>query len=135
MPLWVSRAALRAAALRNQLRKAIPYFRPDVVGELPAMLRQHGADVGCVETRHARFRKNVLEVDAGFLDHRAQGTGPAAALADGQGQEVEVARPIQAPGEVLVCGHVMDNSRVSRTRTPNGASQLSQVGASGERVN
>src|SRR3954464_12341454 len=104
------RAALRPPTLRHHLPQAIPYFRPDVVGELPALFRQHRADIGRVETRHARFRENVLEVDAGFLDHEAQGTGPAAALAHGQRQEVEVARSIEAPGEVVVCVHTVDNS-------------------------
>src|SRR5207237_1121519 len=97
--------ALCAAALRDQLPKAIPHFRPDVVGELSALLRKHAADVRCVETRHAPFRNHVLEMDPRFLDHGTQGTGTATALADGERQQVEIARAIQALAAVLRRGH------------------------------
>ena len=59
------------------------------------------ADVGRVETGDARFDQDLLEMDLRFLDHRAERAGDGLALADGEGEQIEVTRGVEALRQVF----------------------------------
>src|SRR6185503_3917904 len=70
--------------------ETVAQLGPDAVQQLARLLAEDLADVGRVESGDARFDQDLLEVDLRLLDHRAERAGDGLALADGEGEQIEV---------------------------------------------
>src|SRR5687768_7975507 len=81
--------------------QTVAQLGPDAVQQLASLFAENLADVGRVEAGDARFDQHLLEVDLRFLDHRAEWAGDGFALADGEGQEIEVARGVETLRQVF----------------------------------
>src|SRR5829696_8493347 len=91
--------ALRSFAggtLGEELSDARPQFGPDAVGQLDVPLGEHHGDSAGVEPGDPGFLDHRREVDPGLADHSPEQRGPLRAVAQGQGQEIEIARAVPA---------------------------------------
>src|SRR5438552_2580029 len=95
----VQRSNLPGIRVRaQQLVQPLPQIRPDRVVEIDVVRGEHVLNVDRVEPGAAGFFDDIDEVEARFLDEGTELIGSP--FADGERQQVEVARRIEPVGEV-----------------------------------